>query len=203
LLQERRSHPRDDVLTALGDLEARGYRDDEEAITMAIFLLLAGHETTSTMLTLMTLNLLRNRAELERVRADPSLAQNTVEECLRYDSPTQIPAHRIWAREDIELSGVTVPAGALVIPVLGAANRDAGTFADPDRLDVSRDNARRHLAFLFGTHVCAGAPLARVELQVALRDLVTKLPPFELATDDVDFRPNAIVRGVNALPIGW
>jgi len=144
------------------------------------------------------LALLQHRDQLERLLADPGLVGTAVEELLRFDSPVQRTA-RITNAE-VELGGKVLPKGAFVIAAIGAANRDPAHFPDPDRLDVARaDN--RHIAFGFGIHFCLGAPLARVEGQIALESLLRRMPRLRLTGSVPEWRESSTLRGLRALPV--
>ena len=199
LVAERRKRPGDDLLSALIAAEEAGDTlSEEELISNCIFLLAAGHETTANLIGNGTLALLRNPDQLERLRADPSLARSAVEEFLRYDAPVQI-AGRI-ARDDIEISGRVIPKGRQIAVLLASANRDHERFHDPDGLDVARaDN--HHLAFGHGIHFCLGAPLARLEGEVYFQALVRRFDQVALAQDELEYKPNIVNRGLKALPV--
>ena len=199
LVVERRKRPCDDLLSALIAAEEAGDTlSEEELISNCIFLLAAGHETTANLIGNGTLALLRNPEQLEKLRADPSLARSAVEEFLRYDAPVQI-AGRI-ARDDIEIGGRVVPMGRQIAVLLASANRDAERFHDPDELDIARTD-NHHLAFGHGIHFCLGAPLARLEGEVYFQALVRRFDRLALAQDALEYKPNIVNRGLKALPI--
>ncbi|GAA2146146.1 cytochrome P450 [Kitasatospora kazusensis] len=201
LATAKRRAPTDDILSRLA------VRDDlatEEAASMALLLLIAGHETTANMTALSTLALLRNPAQAARLRAaGPAEAKAAVEELLRYLTIVQAGLPRV-ATEDLELGGTPIRAGDGLLCMLSTANRDESVFADGSELDLDRD-ARRHLAFGFGVHQCLGQPLARAELQIALHTLFTRLPQLRLAVDEeqLSYRTTMVVHGVDALPVSW
>lgn len=199
LLPERRRHPRGDLLSSLLAVEEQGDRLTEgELLATCVLLFIAGHETTVNLIGNGLLALLRHPAELDRLRREPALIGSAVEELLRYDSPVQRTA-RITNAE-VELGGKTIPPGAFVVTVIGAANRDPAHFPDPDRLDIARaDN--RHIAFGFGIHFCLGAPLARVEGRLALGTLLRRLPRLRLAATALEWRESSTLRGLQALPV--
>ena len=206
LIAERRAHPRDDLLSALVAVEERGDTlTEEELLATLTLLLVAGHETTVNLIGNGTLALLGNRDQLERLRDDPSLAKNTVEEVLRYDPPVQMTVRN--ALEEVEIAGATVDRGQETVILLGAANRDPDQFAEPERFDVARPDANRHLAFSSGHHFCLGAPLARLEGQIALNTLVQRTGERQLEMQLVDdspvYKENIVLRGLAALPISW
>ncbi|MBC7810751.1 MAG: cytochrome P450, partial [Burkholderiales bacterium] len=136
--------------------------------------------------------------QLEKLRDNPNLINSAVEELLRYDSPVQ----RSWgvALVDMEIGGKRIRAGELVLKMLGAANRDPEQFPDPDTLDIERGD-NRHIAFGYGFHFCLGAPLARIEGQIAINTLLRRLPNIRLAASDVEWHPNIAFRGLKSLPV--
>ena len=199
LANEHRKRPQDDLLSALIAAEEEGDRLTEaELLATCVFLLAAGHETTVNLIGNGMLALLRHPDQLQRLRDDPSLAASAVEEFLRYDQPTQLA----WrtALEEIEIGGKTIGKGEQIILLLAAANRDPDQFSDPERLDITRaDN--HHLAFGFGIHFCLGAPLARVEGEIAFRTLVRRLPGLELGADTLEYKENIVLRGLRSLSV--
>jgi cytochrome P450 len=199
LLPERRRRPRADLLSSLIAVEEQGDRLTEgELLATCVLLFIAGHETTVNLIGNGLLALLRHPGELARLRREPALIGSAVEELLRYDSPVQRTA-RITNTE-VELGGKTIPKGAFVVTAIGAANRDPAHFPDPDRLDVARaDN--RHMAFGFGIHFCLGAPLARVEGQLALGTLLQRMPGLRLGAQPLEWRESSTLRGLKALPV--
>jgi pimeloyl-[acyl-carrier protein] synthase len=198
LLSFRRTNPGDDLLSALLAVEADGDRiSPREVVDLALLLLVAGHETTVNLIGNGVFALLRAPDQLERLRRAPDLIPAAVDELLRFDSPVQM-SQRI-AMEDLDLGGVPVKAGDEILLVLGAANRDPSVFAEPHRLDVTRD-ARRHVAFGGGIHHCLGAALARLEGQVALTGLLTRFPRLALAGCPRR-RPMFVLRGLESLPV--
>ena len=204
LIAERRDAPRDDLLSALVAVEERGDTlTEEELLATLTLLLVAGHETTVNLIGNGTLALLRNPDQRRRLRDDPSLAKNAVEEVLRYDPPVQMTVRN--ALEPVEVGGVTVEKGQETVILLGAANRDPAQFSDPERFDVARPDANRHLAFSSGHHFCLGAPLARLEGQIALNTLVQRTGErqLDLQHDPPDYKENIVLRGLAALPISW
>jgi cytochrome P450 len=201
LIAQRRASPRDDMLSALIAAEEAGDKlNEDELLATCILLLVAGHETTVNLIGNGTLALLRHPAELRRLRDDPRIIGTAVEELLRFDGPVQRTA-RIPS-EDIVIGGRTIPKGEMVMPFLGAADRDAAQFPDPQRLDLTRaDN--RHIAFGMGIHFCLGAPLARMEGQIAINTLLQRLPKLALATDKPEFRQSLTLRGLQSLPVSF
>jgi cytochrome P450 len=201
LIAGRRAAPRDDMLSALIAAEEAGDKlNEEELLATCILLLVAGHETTVNLIGNGTLALLRHPDELRKLRENPGLIGTAVEELLRFDGPVQRTA-RIPS-EDITLGGQTIGKGEMVMPFLGAADRDPAQFPDPDRLDITRaDN--RHIAFGMGIHFCLGAPLARMEGQIAINTLLARLPKLALATDRPQFRQSLTLRGLETLPVSF
>jgi len=199
LIAQRRASPRGDLLSALIAAEEAGDKlNEEELLATCILLLIAGHETTVNLIGNGVLALLRNPGELERLRATPGLITNAVEELLRYDGPVQRTAR--VASAPATIGGRTIAKGEMVMPFIGAADRDPSQFPDPDRLDLARaDN--RHIAFGWGIHFCLGAPLARVEGQIAIDALVRRLPRLELMTDEPEYRQSLTLRGLKTLPV--
>jgi cytochrome P450 len=179
LLAARRADPRDDLLARLAGAEVDGERlTHAELLGFFQLLLLAGSETTTNLISNAVLCLGEHPAQLARLRAEPGLLPSAIEEVLRYRSPLQW-MYRV-ARRDVNLGGASVPAGALVLAVIGAANRDPSAFPDPGRFDIAR-SPNPHLAFGHGPHFCLGAPLARLEARVALADLLARTRAIEPA----------------------
>jgi cytochrome P450 PksS len=199
-----RADPRSDLLSALARVEEAGDTlSEEELVAMASLLLVAGHETTVNLIGNGTLALLQHPDQLARLRGDPSLLPMAVEELLRYASPLESAMER-YAREDVAVAGVTIPRGEMVGPVVASANRDERQFANPDRLDLTRD-PNPHLAFGLGTHFCLGAALARLEGQIALGTLLRRFPDLRLAVPprELRWRPGLVLRGLEALPVAF
>lgn len=199
LIERRRRSLRDDLLSALIEAEEGGDRlSEEELLGTALFLLIAGHETTVNLVGNGTLALLQHRDQLERLRDDPSLDRHAVEELLRFDSPVQL-TQRI-TMDEYEVGDVTIPKGQALIPLLGAAHRDPAEFENPDRLDLGRENANRNVAFGGGHHFCLGASLARLEGAVAIATLVRRFPDIQLAGEP-ERRTTFTLRGLEHLPV--
>jgi len=199
IIAARRRAPADDLISALVlAQEDRDALTDAELLTTAVLLLLAGHETTTNLIGNGTLALLQHPAELARLRAEPALLRNAIEEMLRFDSPVQGTVR--VASEDLSLGGVAIGKGALVVCGIGAANRDPAEFPEPDRFDVAREEIR-HLSFGFGTHFCLGAPLARLEAEVAFGALLEACPTLALDAESVEHRTHPVLRGLLALPV--
>jgi cytochrome P450 len=202
LVAAKRAQPADDLVSAL--IEARDSGDsldERELIAMLWLLLIAGHETTTNLIASGTLALLANPAELERLRSDPSLLPGAVEELLRYVSPLNHATDR-FTLEPVDIGGVTIPAREWVLCATASANRDSGRFDDPDRLDVKRD-AGGHVSFGHGIHYCLGAPLARLEGEVAFGALIERFPSLSLAADPATlrWRPSSLIHGLETLPV--
>jgi cytochrome P450 len=174
-----------------------------EMVELGATLLIAGHETTANMIALSTTALLQHPAELDKLRSDGELATPAVEEMLRYLSVIQFGLFR-QATQDISVGPVTIKSGEWLVAALGAGNRDAGVYPDPDSIDLLR-KAKTHLAFGFGIHQCVGQQLARVELQEVYARLFRRIPSLKLATsfDAVEFKDKALVYGVEKLPVTW
>jgi len=196
----KRAHPAGDLLTALIDAEDEGdVLDDDELIAQTLLLYIAGHETTVNLIAGGTLALLRHPGELARLREDPALVANTVEELLRYDSPVQ--ATRRVTLEPATFSGVEIPAGAFVMASLGSANRDEGFFGpDAAEVRIGRENARQHVSFGAGPHHCLGASLARLEASIALTQLTERFPALAL-DGEVTWNGRINLRGPAHLPV--
>jgi cytochrome P450 len=197
LLQAKRRRPADDLL---GALIADGSLDQEELISMAFLLLVAGYITTVNLIGTGVATLLAHPEQLKLVRDDPSLLPGAVEEFLRFDGPVN-PGVIRFPTEDVEVGGVTIPRGDTVMIATAIADRDPARFADPDRLDVTRaENA--HLAFGHGAHYCLGAPLARLEGEITIGTVLRRLPNLALAVPREELRWQvASLRGLKELPV--
>jgi len=188
------------LVNALKNAEIGGDRlTEEEVIANCIITMVGGQETTTNLLGNGVVALLRNPGELEKLRANPALIPSAVEELLRFESPTQYTA-RI-AAHDTELGGKQIQKKQAVFAVLGAGNRDPERFTNPDQLDLARPD-NKHLAFGWGAHFCFGAPLARIEAQIAFEELL-RLQNWSLATDKLTWRTNLALRGLTTLPISF
>ena len=196
----KRREPSDDLLSALIAAEEGGdVLSDDELIDQVVLLYVAGHETTVNLIGNGMLALLRSRAQLERLQADPSLETNTVEELLRYDPPVQM-TRRITLK-DVEVGDKTIPAGTFVACVIASANRDPAQWGDTaDAVDIGRAGAEKHLAFGGGAHHCLGAALARLEGRVAIGTLVRRFPDIEMAGPP-SWNGRLNLRGVDRLPL--
>ncbi|GHH86907.1 cytochrome P450 [Streptomyces sulfonofaciens] len=207
LLAAKERDPQDDLLShVLADHVRSGATSREQLVQDAILLLIAGHETTTNMLALGTLALLRNPEQLAAVRdtEDPADIALAVEELLRYLTIVHTGRRRV-ALTDVEVSGQLIRAGEGVILPNDSANRDATVFDNPDSLDVTRQNARHHIAFGQGTHQCLGQNLARTELQLAYPALLRRFPTLRPAIEEdaIRYKHDAVVYGVYELPVAW
>jgi cytochrome P450 PksS len=201
-IRTRRANPQDDLASALVRAEEAGDRLSEEELQAMVFLLLvAGHETTVNLIGSGTLALLEQAEQWQRLRDDPALINPALEELLRYTSPVEMATER-YAREDVKVAGVTIPRGEMVLAVLASANRDERQFPSPDLLDITRE-PNKHLAFGLGTHFCLGAPLARLEGQIAISTLLRRVPDLRLAVspDQLRWRRGLLLRGLESLPV--
>ncbi|MEQ7006133.1 cytochrome P450 [Actinopolymorpha sp. B17G11] len=198
LVEQRRTEPGDDVISRLTQALGAEKLESRELLNTARLLLVAGFETTVNLIGNGMLALLAHPDQWERLRADPTLAPGVVEEVLRYDPPVQ-GTTRI-AHEEIELAGRTVRPGQWVVVLLGAAGRDAEVYHDPDRFDIARETDVEHLAFSSGIHYCVGAPLARLEGEVAFRVLAERLPELVRA-GPVHRRTSFTIRGLSRFPL--
>jgi cytochrome P450 len=201
LVARAQAEPGEDMLGML----VREHGDDlctDELIGIAGLLLLAGHETTSNMLGLGTLALLRHPDQLAMIRDDPARIEPAIEELLRWLSIAQLPPRTTTT--DMEIAGHAIPAGSLVLCSLPAANRDRALIDDPDTLDITR-GAAGHVAFGHGVHHCLGAPLARMEMRIAFPALLRRFPGLALADpyEQADFRVFSAVYGLNSLRVTW
>ena len=198
-IQRMKTEPREGLINALMTAEIDGDRlTEEEIIANSIVTMVGGQETTTNLIGNGVLALLRNPDQLERLKSDLSLIPSAVEELLRYESPSQHTAR--LAPQDTELGGKQIRKGQAVIAVMGAGNRDPERFPDPDRLDIARTD-NRHLAFGWASHFCFGAPLARIEGQLALEAIVRRLPDLSLEPGPLTWRDNLGLRGLTSLPV--
>ncbi len=198
----RRADPRDDLVTALIQAEEAGDKlNEDELLAMVFLLLVAGHETTVNLIATGALELLQHPGEMEKFRQNPALAKSAVEELLRFTAPVLLSTER-FACEDVTLHGVAIPRGGLVFGAIGSANRDPAAFENPDALDLSRQN-NRHLSFGQGIHYCVGAPLARLEAELAFNALLRRAPHMRLAApvESLRWRRSLVLRGLQSLPV--
>jgi cytochrome P450 len=204
LFERRRGTPGDDLISALLQVEEGGdWLTEQELSSMVALLIIAGHETTVSLIGNAVLVLLQHgdqRAELER---DPTLIAPAIEELLRFDGPVERALNR-WAAQDVELGGKTIRRGEGIIVILGSADRDPARFRNPNVLDFTRDD-NKHVAFGRGSHYCLGAPLARLEAEIALTTLFRRLPGLRLAVpvDELSWRPVPLFRSLVTLPVAW
>ena len=201
LIAARRARPADDLLSELIRAEDDGQRlSEQEVISTCVLLLVAGHETTVSLISNAILALLRHPDQLAALRTDPGLAAGAVEETLRYDAPVQFTGR--VARGAMQVGSITAPDGAVLLLMLAATGRDPAVFADPDRFDIGR-RAAGHLAFAAGPHFCLGAPLARLEATIAVRAFATRVTGPELDPAGLVYKPNLNLRGPGSLAVGF
>jgi cytochrome P450 len=205
LVASKRTDPGDDLVTALIAARDGDERLTEQELLSTIFqLIVAGHDTTASLIGNGTVALLRHPDQLATVRADPSGISVAIEELLRYDPPVPHSTFR-YATESVDVAGVTIPEGAQVIISLAAANRDPRQFSEAHELHLERDRDRRHLAFGHGVHFCLGAPLARMEGQIALTSLFRRFPQLRLAVSIEELHwqhgDGLVLRGLSKLPV--
>ncbi|MEV0961507.1 cytochrome P450 [Streptomyces sp. NPDC049910] len=203
LVEKGAGGPGDGMLFRLaGDHDAEGGPLSRlELLVAAVLLLIAGHETTVNLITNGALTLLRRPEQWERLRREPEIAPRLIEELLRFEPPVQMIPRR-GALADIEIGDVTIPAGSTVALVLASGNRDPKRFTEPDTFDPDRPDIE-HLGFGSGIHICFGAPLARLEAQVALTELVRRLDGARLLQDPPPYRSSAVLRGPRHLTVGF
>jgi cytochrome P450 len=201
LLNKRRDHAQDDLISVLAQVEEAGEKlNEQELLSMCGFLIVAGHETTMSLLGNGMLALLRHPEQLNKLRENPQLAASAVEELLRYDSPIQHQTR--GAGETFQWQDQTIEQNQRVILMLGSANRDPQQFPDPDTLDIAR-KPNRHMAFGYGIHYCLGAPLARLEGQMAFNEVFRRLPAIELKDDAIEYRKHTSNRNPMSLQVGF
>lgn len=202
LVAERRREPRDDLISALVQAEEAGDRLSEPELVATIALLLvAGYETTVNLIGTGALTLIGNPEQRQRLVSDPALSQSAIEELLRYTSPLDMASQR-FAREDLTIDSVKISQGDLVVAVIGSANHDESQFPEPETFNITRE-PNKHVAFGQGAHFCLGAPLARLEGQIALTTLFRRFPELQLAQapDSLRWRKSLIIRGLEELPV--
>ncbi|MBV9357685.1 MAG: cytochrome P450 [Chloroflexi bacterium] len=200
LVEARRTRPRADLLSDL--IAARDGDDrltEDELLTSCALLFFAGHETTVNLIGNGMLALLRHPDQLGRMRQDPALVHGALDELLRYDSPVQRTGRT--AEESVELGGRRIEAGQQLLLLIGAANRDPRRFGEADRLDVQRSNAQQHLSFGAGIHYCVGAPLARMEAEIAIATLLRRIDHPQLVEGPRQWRATFALRGLRSLPM--
>jgi cytochrome P450 PksS len=204
LVRTRRADPRDDLVSALVEArEAGDQLSEDELLAMVSLLLIAGHETTVNLIGNGMLTLLEHPDQMDRLRDEPALIKPAVEELLRYEGPLETATER-YAREDVTLGGATIPRGEMVFAVLASANRDERQFDRADTLDLARE-PNRHVAFGQGVHFCLGAPLARLEGQIAINSLLRRIPDLRLAVprQRLRMRPGLVLHGFKSLPVAF
>jgi cytochrome P450 len=202
LTAARRADPGDDLVSDLATArDEDGGLDGGELVATLYLLVMAGFDTTVNLIASGALALLAHPRQLARLRADPSLLPAAVEELLRFANPVNHANDR-FTTEDVPLGGTVIPAGEWVLPAIASANRDPARFPDPDRLDLGRD-AAGHVAFGHGVHYCLGAPLARMEAEVALGALLARFPGLSLAVppQELRWRPVSLMNGLESLPV--
>ena len=201
IVEHRRKHLGDDLLSALIQVEESGDRmSTQELIAFVLLLYVAGHETTVNLIGNGTLALLRNPEQLAMWRDDPAIDATAVDELLRFDGPVQLTVRVPMV--PVHYGDVEIQPGTVVMALLGAANHDSAMFADPHALRFDRPNSNRHLALAGGIHYCLGASLAKLEAQVAISSLIRRFPEVALAGEP-GWRDRLTIRGVDRLPLGW
>ncbi|MGC6588783.1 cytochrome P450 family protein [Paenibacillus sp. Dod16] len=197
-----REQPGDDMISQLVIAENQGDRlSEQELYGVVTLMIIAGHETTVNLIGNGLLALLEHPEQRKLLQEQPELIHGAIEEMLRYNGPVEFSTSR-WAAEDMDFHGVHMKKGDLVVIALNSANRDASQFENPDIFDITREKSQ-HLAFGKGIHLCLGAPLARLEGEIAINTLLRRYPHFELQRDidELEWRPGMIVRGVKEIPI--
>jgi cytochrome P450 len=205
MFDERRANPKEDLITALVQAEEEGDKlDGEELIGMIFLLLVAGHETTVNLIGNGILSLTQNREQFDKLRAEPNLVKNAVEEIIRYNGPVETATVR-WAFDGAQVQGQTIPLGDIVFISLHSANRDPAIFRNPDRFDITRPDASKHLGFGSGIHYCLGAPLARMEGAIALNALLKHFPNLDVAlpVNNLEWNLSILLHGMKALPVRY
>ncbi len=202
LLDKKRAHPGNDLTSNLVQVEENGDAlSENELISMTFLLIVAGHETTVNLIGNGTLALLQHPDQMQLLQHDPTLIPTAVEELLRFTAPVNLSDER-WANEDIPMHGKVIHKGDMVYASLAGANTDPQQFHHPDTLDITRQE-NQHLAFGKGIHYCLGAPLARLEGQIAFGTLIQRLPNLRLASDPAQllWNNNPMLRGLKSLPV--
>lgn len=190
-----------DVLTGLVSAETQGDSlSDSELVSTVVTLFVAGHETTTHLLGNGMLALLSSKTELQKIKENPELIPKAIDEMARFDG--SVPRSWRITKRELAISGVTIPEGQLVLPILSSANRDENEFINPDLFDVTRDS-RKHLAFGRGVHVCLGAPLARIEGQEIVKQILSNFPNMKLnaSPSELIWRKDVALRGLTSLPV--
>lgn len=199
LVEERRKNPQDDIISRLATAEHEADKlTIGELVSTAVTFFVAGHETTTNLIGNGMLALLQHPDQMRLLRENPALINATIEEVLRYEP--SVPRGWRIVKQDVTLRGQTIPQGALIFPILAAANRDPSQFPDPARFDIQREG-NKHVAFGYGIHFCLGAPLARLEGGVVINTILQRLPQIQLATDALHWRHDIAIRSLDALPV--
>jgi cytochrome P450 len=201
VVDDHRKNPRADVVTQLIEAEEKGDRlSDDEVVSTVVLLLVAGHETTVNLIGNGMLALLLNPEQLEKLKGDPALMKPAIEELLRFVNPVQLVNR--YAIEKIQIAGQEIPAGAHLVMAVGAADHDPACATNPEQLDLAREDAK-HVAFGQGIHYCLGAPLARLEGEIAFATLLNRLPNLSLAVrpESLQWRPAVELRGLAELAV--
>jgi cytochrome P450 len=202
IFAQRRAEPQDDLISALLQAEIEGDRlTEDEVLSMVFILFVAGHITTVNLIASGIFALLTNPQQLAELRANPDLIENAVEEILRYYGPAETSTLR-FATQDFELEGQAIERGAPLLFLLASANHDPERFVDPESFNISRENANRHIAFGKGIHACLGAPLARLEGQIAIGTIVQRYPDLKLAipAEEITWQ-RSFLRSLTSLPL--
>ena len=185
VIEKKRQNPGDDILTSLIQAESDGDKlSEDELLSMVFLLIIAGYETTVHLINNVVVTLLKHPEELQKLRDDPELIDSAIEEVLRFDGPIQA-TKPCYAVENVTLHGVTIPKGTMVIPLLGAGNHDPDAFENPEVFDITR-SPNHHLGFGQGIHYCLGAPLARLETKIAIKNLLARSPDLQFAINPKD-----------------
>lgn len=202
--ERRRQDPQDDLASALIQAEEAGDKlSADELLAMVFLLLIAGHETTVNLIGNGMLALLQHPDSMKRLRDDPAMIKTAIEELLRYTSPVFMSTER-YAREDLNIHGVTIPRGEMTLGVIGSANRDESVFEKADELEIARE-PNKHLSFGQGIHFCLGAPLARLEAEIGINTLLRRMPDLHLrvGVGALRWRPSIFLRGLESLPVSF
>ncbi|MEQ8676191.1 MAG: cytochrome P450 [Aggregatilineales bacterium] len=199
LVEIRRNDPQDDIISRLATAEHEADKlTIAELVSTAVTFFVAGHETTTNLIGNGMLALLQHPDQMRLLRENPALINGAVEEMLRYEP--SVPRGWRIVKQNVTLRGQHIPQGALIFPILAAANRDPAQFPDPDRFDIQREG-NKHIAFGYGIHFCLGAPLARLEGAVVINTILQRLPEITLVTDTLNWRHDIAIRSLDALPV--
>lgn len=200
LVAEKRAHPQLDLISALVACEEQKELTEQEILATCVLLVFGGHETTMNLIANGLVALAKHPEQWMRLKNEPPLLEPAIEEILRYDGSVKATVR--WAKTDASVRDKQIRAGQKVLCVLSAANRDPAQFADPDRLDITR-NPNPHVAFGQGIHICLGGPLARLEAQEAIGGLTRRLPPPQIGVKSLEYLPTVVSRAIKSLPITW